>query len=79
MFLFPLKKQNIFHFRKIDDLAAQLEFERLKREKCESELDECRIEVVRLVTALRTYEEQVLHSQVKVFFHFSFELFRIFI
>ncbi|CAF1504948.1 unnamed protein product [Rotaria sordida] len=49
--------------KKIEELENQLEFERLKREKRESELDECRNEIVRLVAALRTYEDKMRHLQ----------------
>ncbi len=59
-----------FYFRKLDELQNQLEFERLKREKRESELDECRNEIVRLVNTLRSYEDRMGQAQVK--FHFVF-------
>ncbi|CAF4702274.1 unnamed protein product, partial [Rotaria sp. Silwood2] len=49
--------------KKIEELEAQLEFERLRREKRESELDECRNEIVRLVSTLRKYEDRIRHSQ----------------
>ncbi len=52
-------------FRKIEELEAQLEFERLKREKRESELDECRTEIARLINTLRSFEEKRLNSQVR--------------
>ncbi len=53
------------YFRKIEELDAQLQFERLKREKRESELDECRNEIARLINALRAFEDKRLHSQVR--------------
>lgn len=46
--------------KKIEELQAQLEFERLKRETKESELDECRHEIARLINSLRTVEEKKL-------------------
>ncbi len=55
-------------FRKMEELENQLEFERLKREKREGELDECRNEILRLVTTLRTYEEKIVQSQVRLLF-----------
>jgi len=51
-------------FRKIEEFQAQLEFERLKREKRESELDECRREIARLINTLRALEDNKLHSRV---------------
>ena len=51
--------------RRIEELETQLEFERLKREKRESELDECRTEIGRLVNTLRTFEEKRPHSRVR--------------
>ena len=44
--------------KKLEELETQLEFERLKREKRESELDECRNEIARLVNTLRSLEDQ---------------------
>jgi hypothetical protein len=52
-------------FRKIEELEAQLEFERLRREKRESELDECRNEIARLINTLRSFEDKKLHSRVR--------------
>jgi hypothetical protein len=52
----------------MEELENQLEFERLKREKREGELDECRNEILRLVTTLRTYEEKIVQSQVRLLF-----------
>ncbi|CAF3321710.1 unnamed protein product [Rotaria socialis] len=49
--------------KRIDELEAQLEFERLKREKREAELDACRNEIVHLVATLRSYEDKIRHSQ----------------
>lgn len=54
-----------FLFRKIEELDAQLAFERLKREKRESELDECRTEIARLINTLRSFEDKRLHSRVR--------------
>jgi len=54
-----------FCFRKLEELQAELEFERLKREKREAELDECRNEILRLVNTLRSYEDKIIHSQVR--------------
>jgi viroplasmin and RNaseH domain-containing protein len=51
--------------RKIEELEAQLEFERLKREKRESELDECRTEIARLINTLRSLEDKKLHPRVR--------------
>ena len=51
--------------RRIDELQAQLEFERLKREKLESELDECRTQIARLINTLRAFEEKKLLSRVR--------------
>ncbi len=59
-------------FRKIEELENQLEFERLRREKREAELDECRNEILRLVSTLRTYEEKIIQSQVRLRFLFYF-------
>jgi hypothetical protein len=59
-------------FRKIEELEKQLELERLKREKLEAELDECRNEILRLVATLRTYEDKIIQSQVRVFLCFDF-------
>ena len=76
------RKENIlffFYFRKMDELQNQLEFERLKREKRESELDECRNEIVRLVNTLRIYEDRMKHSQVKFHFILFFKLSKLFI
>ena len=55
----------IDHCRRLEELETQLEFERLKREKRESELDECRTEIGRLINTLRTYEEKRPHSRVR--------------
>ena len=44
------------YFRKIEELDAQLAYERVKREKRESELDECRREIARLINELRAME-----------------------
>jgi len=52
-------------FRKIEELEAQLEFERLKREKRESELDECRNEIARLINTLRSFEDKRLRQKVR--------------
>ncbi|CAF1236174.1 unnamed protein product [Rotaria sp. Silwood1] len=49
--------------KKIEDFETKLEFERLKREKLESELDECRHEIARLINTLRSYEEKRLHTR----------------
>ena len=51
----------------MEELENQLEFERLKREKREAELDECRNEVLRLVNTIRSYEETIrLQPQVRL-------------
>ncbi len=55
--------------RKFDHYEAQLEFERLKREKLEAQLDECRHEIARLVNTLRSYEERILLAQVRFSFN----------
>ncbi|CAF1256797.1 unnamed protein product [Rotaria sordida] len=47
--------------KKLEEFETQLEFERLKREKLESELDECRQEIARLINILRSFEEKRLH------------------
>lgn len=49
----------------MEEYEAQLEFERLKREKREAELDECRNEIVRLVNTLRSHEDRLIHEQVR--------------
>ncbi|CAF1549739.1 unnamed protein product [Adineta steineri] len=49
--------------KKFDDYETQLEFERLKREKLEAELDECRHEIARLINTIRSYEERMIHVQ----------------
>ncbi len=77
-------KENVFCFlfRKIEEFQAQLEFERLKREKLESELDECRREIARLINTLRALEDNKLHSRVgfeshegkKIIFDLSFSI-----
>ena len=54
-----------YYFRKIEELEKQLEYERLKREKRESELDECRTEIARLINTLRSFEDKKLHSRVR--------------
>ena len=54
-----------FHFRKIEEIEAQLEFERLKREKRESELDQCRNEIARLINIIRSFEEKKIHARVR--------------
>ncbi len=61
----------LLHFRKIEELEAQLEFERLKREKREAELDECRNEILRLINTLRSCEDKMLHSQVRFSLDFN--------
>jgi len=69
--LINIKRNNFsFCFRKIEEFESQLEFERLRREKLEAELDECRKEILRLVSTLRSYEDKILHSQVKFSFDF---------
>ncbi len=55
----------MFFFRRIEELEAQLEFERLKREKRESELDECRNEIARLINTLRSFEDKRLRQKVR--------------
>jgi len=60
-----LKGNHSFVFRKIEELEAKLEFERLKREKLESQLDECRTEIARLINTLRSFEEKKLNSRVR--------------
>ncbi len=50
----------------MEELEAQLEFERLKREKREAELDECRNEIAHLINTLRSFEEKRLHPRVRV-------------
>jgi hypothetical protein len=55
----------VFFFRRIEELEAQLEFERLKREKRESELDECRNEIARLINTLRSFEDKRLRQKVR--------------
>ena len=55
----------IYFLRKIEELEAQLEFERLKREKRESELDECRNQIAHLINTLRTFEEKNLLARVR--------------
>lgn len=56
-------------YRKLDELEHQLEYERLKREKLESELDECRNEIVRLINTLRSLEERKLsHVGAKLYY-----------
>jgi hypothetical protein len=52
-------------FRRIEELETQLEFERLKREKRESELDECRNEIARLVNTLRSFEDKIISARVR--------------
>ncbi len=54
-----------FLFRRIEELETQLEFERLKREKRESELDECRNEIARLVNTLRSFEDKIISARVR--------------
>ncbi len=54
-----------FLFRRIEELETQLEFERLKREKRESELDECRNEIARLVNSLRSFEDKIISARVR--------------
>ncbi|CAF3704468.1 unnamed protein product [Adineta steineri] len=49
--------------KKIEEIDAQLTYERLKREKRESELDECRHEIARLINTLRSMEEKRLQSK----------------
>ena len=44
--------------RKVEELEKQLEHERLKREKRELELDECRHEIARLINTLRAMEDK---------------------
>ncbi|CAF4253607.1 unnamed protein product, partial [Rotaria magnacalcarata] len=39
--------------KKIEETEAKLEFEKLKREKYESELDQCRNEIARLINIIR--------------------------
>ena len=56
-----------FFFRKIEELDIQLESERLKREKLESELDECRHEIARLVNTLRSLQEKNLATSVRFY------------
>ena len=53
-------------FRKIEELDAQLGYERVKREKRESELDECRREIARLINELRAMEANKHHARVKL-------------
>lgn len=68
MYLIMLNRKLIFEilfFRKIEELEAKLEYERLKREKLESELDECRNEIARLIITLRSFEDKKLHSRVR--------------
>ena len=54
-------------FRKIEELDQALEYERLRREKLEVELDECRTEIMRLINTLRGFEEKKSQSRVRVF------------
>ncbi|CAF3432189.1 unnamed protein product, partial [Rotaria sp. Silwood2] len=46
-----------------DQKRETMEQNSQKREKRESELDECRNEIVRLVSTLRKYEDRIRHSQ----------------
>lgn len=57
---------HVFIYRKIEEIEKQLEYERLKREKCESELDECRNEIIRLINTIRSFEEKKSHSRVRL-------------
>ena len=43
-----------------------LDFERLKREKLEADLDKCRDEIVRLINTIRSYEERIASIQVRI-------------
>jgi chromosome segregation ATPase len=55
--------------RKIQELEIQLQSERLRREKLESQLDECRNEIARLVITLRTFEGRIPHEHVVSLVH----------
>ncbi|CAF3866860.1 unnamed protein product [Rotaria magnacalcarata] len=49
--------------KKIEETEAKLEFEKLKREKYESELDQCRNEIARLINIIRSFEEKKIHAR----------------
>lgn len=56
--------RSFVYSRKVEGLEHQLGYERLRREKLEAELDECRNEIVRLINTLRMCEEK--NTQIRV-------------
>lgn len=64
---FPLPSSIFSPHRQIDELTSQLDYERIKRERLEAQLDEYRREIVHLnaqLEALAPYRQQ--HSDVSM-------------
>lgn len=70
---FEKENSNFRLKRRIEELDQQLEFERLKREKLESELDECRTEIMRLINTIRNAEDKKSQRVTSKFFEFHLE------